>query len=253
MAVGRPAEPEEWVGPEGAPDDTSRLYRFLRLPIDDLDTVLGVVTNRRALVVLFLGLLLGWWVYVPVHEGLHVLGCMATGGTVERLELSPLYGGRVLERISPLVVAAGPYAGRLAGFEPNGDLGWAATTLTPYLLTLLPGLWLLRRAARRRAAFVAGLAMPMAFAPWISLPGDTYELGSLAVVQWPGFPNAERELVVGDDVLVVLERLRDTGVFSVAGLAVALAIVVGLFWAFVWTHLADWIAHKLGEPRYARP
>jgi hypothetical protein len=35
--------------------------------------------------------LLAWWIYVPVHELLHALGCAAAGGSVGRLWIQPRY------------------------------------------------------------------------------------------------------------------------------------------------------------------
>ena len=39
---------------------------------------------------------MSWYVYVPIHELLHALGCAATGGTVTTLEVQTQYGGAIL-------------------------------------------------------------------------------------------------------------------------------------------------------------
>jgi hypothetical protein len=123
-----------------------------------------------------------WVVYVPIHELLHALGCLATGGSVEELQIGVLYGGAILERIFPFVVAGGEYAGRLSGFDTGGsDLVYLATDAAPYLLTLLGGFSLLRLARRRRSAVIFGPALVLLTAPLISLPGDYYEMGSVLV------------------------------------------------------------------------
>ena len=40
-----------------------------------------------------LSMVVAWFIYAPIHELLHVLGCVATGGTVSELEIQPIYGG----------------------------------------------------------------------------------------------------------------------------------------------------------------
>src|SRR5262249_2715862 len=65
------------------------------------------------------GMLAGWWIYVPVHELLHAAGCRLTGGGVTRLEIGAVYGGALLSRVLPFVVAGGEDAGRLSGFDTH--------------------------------------------------------------------------------------------------------------------------------------
>lgn len=126
--------------------------------------------------------LAAWWIYVPLHELLHALGCAATGGTVGRLWIQPLYGGRVLARLFPFVTAGGSYAGRLEGFDTGGsDLRYLSTVLLPFLLTLAGAFPLLRLAARRRSPAALGAGLVLAAALFISLPGDLYEGGSILV------------------------------------------------------------------------
>lgn len=124
-----------------------------------------------------------WFVYVPVHELLHVAGCELTGGDAQRLTLSPIYGGRILAAILPTAAAGGEYAGRLEGFRTYGsDLRYLATDAFPFLLTLA-GVPLLRSASRRRTPTLAGAASVLALAPFISLTGDYFEMGSVIVTR----------------------------------------------------------------------
>ena len=117
---------------------------------------------------------------------MHAAACEATGGGVTRLEIDRLYGGALLARAFPFVVPASEYAGRLSGFDTRGsDLIYLATDLGPFLLTLFPGVWALRRAARARRAALFGAALPFALAPFLSLSGDAYEIGSILVTRLP--------------------------------------------------------------------
>lgn len=129
---------------------------------------------------LFASTLAAWWVYVPLHELLHAWGCLAAGGTVEELQIAPLYGGALLERLVPFVTAGGEYAGRLSGFDTAGsDLVYLITDLAPYLLTIVAAFPLLRAARRRRSALAAGAGTVLVAAPLIGLTGDYYEMGSI--------------------------------------------------------------------------
>lgn len=198
----------------------------------------------------FGGLLLGWWVYVPVHELLHVAGCVVTGGAVERLELDPMYGARWLRRIFPFIEPGGEYAGRLAGFDVRGSHWiYLATDLAPFLLALFPGLWLLRLLARKGRAFGYGASLPMAFSPWISWSGDAYEIGSLLVVQLPVWAEA-RELLVGDDLFARIDILRGAADPPWGGWIAG--VTLGTIWAAGTTGLASWFASWLGQPPLGR-
>jgi hypothetical protein len=201
----------------------------------------------RALAILFAGVALGWWIYVPLHELLHAAGCVAAGGSVSRLEIDALYGGALWARIFPFVASGSRYAGRLSGFDTHGsDLAYLATDLGPFLLTLWPGVWLLRRAARAGRAWLFGLLVPVAFAPFVSLPGDAYEIGSLAAVNTFWSASADRPLLVGDDVALRFAELsRLTSGAPWGGFA--FAAIAGLAWALATYALASLIANRLGE------
>jgi hypothetical protein len=131
-------------------------------------------------VALLASTLAAWWVYVPLHELLHAWGCLAAGGTVEELQIAPLYGGALFERIVPFVTSGGEYAGRLTRFDTGGsDLVYLFTDLAPYLLTVFAAYPLLRAARRRPSALAAGAGLVLIAAPLIGLTGDYYEMGSI--------------------------------------------------------------------------
>ena len=177
------------------------------------------------------GFAVGWWVYVPVHELLHAGACELSGGTVTELEIATLYGGALLERALPFVVAGGDYAGRLSGFDTGGsDLVYAATVVGPFVLTLFPGVFALRRAIGRASSWTFGFWIPVATAPLLSATGDAYELGSILVTRvapWSAEP--ARELVRGEDLFRVAGDLSEHGDGAPwAGLIAA--AFVGLLW-----------------------
>ena len=228
----------------------SSIERLLLLPWRELQGGLDLVLkDNRSLVLTLLGLLLGWWLYVPVHELLHVVGCLATGGAVETLEISPLYFGALLERIFPFVVAGGDYAGRLSGFTPAGDLGWIATSMAPWILCFAPGVWLARAAARSGRAILWGATLPFAFAPFLSLTGDAYEIGSLVLAQVPGHfaSAASRNVLVGDDVVRVVSALTDAGPSAVELVGLLLGISLAVLFAWVCFGLASRCAVYFGQ------
>jgi len=196
------------------------------------------------------GLVAGWWLYVPAHELLHAVACVAAGGTVSRLEIAPLYGGALLARYLPFVAPGGggeSYAGRLSGFDTGGsDLVYLATDLGPFLLTLFPGVWGLRRAARGHP-LVFGLTLPLALAPFLSLGGDAYEIGSILVTRLPRWSDpALRKLLRGDDLAAKIASLPATAAAPWGGLALAASL--GLAWALLVYALAGAVATALGEP-----
>jgi hypothetical protein len=193
------------------------------------------------------GLLAGWWAYVPLHELLHAGACLAAGGTVSRLEIDPLYGGSLLARLFPFIVPASAYAGRLSGFDTRGsDVIYLVTDLGPFLLALVPGSWVLRRAARSRRPLLFGLALPCALAPFLSLSGDAYEIGSLAATRLPPWSAAPiRQLLRGDDLF---EKVRELAALPHAPWGgAAFAALAGVAWAFLTYKLGDRLAAALGQ------
>jgi len=231
----------------GARRASAALARLAALPLRDLLRSESRALRRpRDLAWQLAGLLAGWWLYVPLHEMLHALGCLAAGGRVTRLELAPAYGGTLLEGAIPWAVAGGEYAGRLAGFDTGGsDTVYLATDLTPFLVTLLPGVWALRRAARRCRPFLLGWSLPFALAPFLSLTGDAYEIGSIVVTRLPAW-RASVDLLRGDDLVKVAGGLTGAASLVLAGFAGA--ALVGVAWAFLTYGLGGAVAEGLGEP-----
>lgn len=180
------------------------LLHIVRAPLDDYMAALNACLTRvsvAAVLAIVGGFLVSYWVYVPIHELLHVVGCVATGGEVTRLEMSPTYGAAALQKIFPFIAVGSDYAGQLTGFDTHGnDLTYLATDFTPFLLTILIGIPALRLVGTRpmrplRACVLLGVSLPVAFAPFISITGDYYEMGSIIVsraVAWsvPSFPLA---------------------------------------------------------------
>jgi hypothetical protein len=226
---------------------SAAVARLAALPLHDLLRAETRVLRRpHDLAWQFAGLLAGWWIYVPLHEVLHALGCLAAGGQVTRLELAPAYGGTLLQRALPWVVAGGEYAGRLSGFDTHGsDAVYLVTDMAPCLLTLLPGVWALRRAARRARPLVMGWSLPFALAPFLSLSGDAYEIGAIVVTRLPGWRH-HAELLRGDDAVKVAGRLA--GAPAIAWAVFAAAALVGVAWALLTYRLGGAVAAGLGEP-----
>jgi hypothetical protein len=192
------------------------------------------------------GLLAGWWLYVPVHELAHAFGCLAAGGEVTRLEIDAIYGAKLLEPLVPFVRSGSEYAGRLSGFDTHGsDLVYLATVLAPFLFTLFPGVWWLRRAATANRPFSFGAALPWAYAPFVALPGDAYEIGSLLAVQLPPFVGSRA--LVGDDLFRVAAGLDFAGRPALA-LGFALSCLLGVVWAWGWHRFAGAIATRFRAP-----
>ena len=211
--------------------------------------------EARRLPLIYLGLLLGWWVYVPLHELLHALGCLAAGGEVTRLEVDAIYGGHLLSWIFPWVVPESEYAGRLSGFSTKGsDVIYLATVLGPYVLTLWPGLWAMRLGVRKGWIWLFSAMIPWAFAAFISLTGDAYEIGSILVTRLPAWSSEPMaQAIRGDDLLLISGRMWEAGAGELQWFGVALATVVGLVWAFLWWFLAAHLARLFGQPELGPP
>lgn len=204
--------------------------------------------GARSLLFVALGLALGWWIYVPLHELMHAAACLVFGGSVSRLEIDGMYGGALLARLVPFVVSGGNYAGRLSGFDTHGsDAIYLATDLGPFLLTLVPGVWWLRRTAARRWPLAFGAALPFALAPFLSLTGDAYEIGSILVTRTPLWEApVTRALLRGDDLALRFAALRTAPAAPWGGFL--LASLVGLAWALFTYAIGSWLAYRCGEP-----
>jgi len=202
-----------------------RLGETLRRPF--FEVFLGLEScmagGGRSLFAVFAGLLLGWWIYVPLHELLHAFGCLIAGGEVTRLEIGFLYGGAVLASWIPWVVAGSEYAGRLSGFSTGGsDL--------VYLIT------------------------PWALASFMSLTGDAYEIGSILLTWIPPWSSeGMREVIRGDDIFLLPARLQEAGLGGVGWMGVVVAAVLGAIWALAWWYLASLVASSLGQAVLENP
>jgi len=189
-------------------------------------TVARTTRPMTNLLLLLASVVASWWIYVPVHELLHAAGCAASGGEVRSLTISASYGGGILSRWLPWVHAGGEYAGRLTDFSTGrSDLRYLATDAAPYLLTVLLGVPLLRLASRRGSPLMAGAALVLALAPFLSVTGDYYEMGSILVTRAaspfdsPPEPSETPGGVMGlrsDDLPALLGRLLGGGLPPVA-------------------------------------
>lgn len=220
-----------------------RVAALLRLPVDDYLAALEVLLRGRSWGTAGLAAvaaIAAWWCYLPAHELLHALGCVAGGGTVTRLELDAMYGAAWLQRVFPFVAVGSRYAGQLTGFDTHGsDLTYLLTDALPYALTILIGVPALRAVGRWpsgwRQALLFGAALPVACAPFISLFGDYYEMASILVSRavaalHPGFDPARWR---SDDLLLLIDRLGALapGPLDVAG--VAASTLLGTALAFL--------------------
>jgi hypothetical protein len=226
-----------------------RVIELLGRPITDTARGLDRCLDRgpRGLAFVVLGLVVGWWFYVPCHELLHAAGCILVGGEVNRLEISAVYGGNVLQGLFPFVVVGEDYAGRLVGFDTRGrDLVYLATDLAPFVLTLFPGVWALRAGGAARRPFLFGLALPVGLAPFVSIPGDAYEIGSILITRLsPWSAGGLPALLRGDDLVQQVARVSAVGgVRAWSGLG--LAIALGIAWAFAAYLAGSAIAVGLG-------
>ncbi len=225
-----------------------RIYQVLRLPADDYLAALQTAMQRVSLVpvlAIVVAAAVAWWMYVPIHELCHAFGCLWTGGEVTRLEVDPIYGAALLQKFFPFVSVGSAYAGQLTGFDTHGnDLTYLATDFAPFLLTIFVGVPLLRAAPSRRtplrAALCLGVALPLAYAPFISVVGDYYEMGSIIVSRvvrlWS--PSVSLSRWRSDDAVKLASQLfgaaGDGGLGDVAGMLAALLVGMVLIFATYW-------------------
>lgn len=239
-----------------------RLLELLAAPVQDYVAALEAAFPSfrvSSVVAIVAGFAASWWIYVPIHELLHAYGCILTGGEVTRLEISPEYGAAWLQKVFPFIAVGSDYAGQLTGFDTHGSDGiYLATDFLPFVLTILIGIPLLRSATHERrplrAAVKLGVAMPIAFAPFISITGDYYEMGSILVsrvvsMMTPGFdPSRWRS----DDLFKLAGELSggDGSALDVLGLGLSFLTGVALIYL---TYAAGMLCARrlVGEARGA--
>ena len=237
----------------------TRFVRIVAQPLRDWLDALEVCVRAgggASIPVVVASLLAAWWLYVPLHELAHAWGCVLAGGGVTRLEISEVYGAAWLARVFPFVTVGSEYAGRLSGFDRRGsDLTYLATCALPFVLTIFVGVPLLRAVPRVRgwrSAIMLGAALPMAFAPFVSLPGDYYEMGSILVsrmvaVLVPGFAVDRWR---SDDLFKLLSALApEARAADAAGVGASLLLGVALAWGTYWAGVlvSGWIRPRRNE------
>jgi hypothetical protein len=229
-----------------------RRMRFFSEPFRDLVAAMDAQVARasrpkRAFLIVLLAGGACWWVYVPVHELLHALGCYVAGGSVSELQIAPRYGGTLLARVLPFVVGDGDYAGRLSGFDTKGsDLIYLATDALPFLLSVFIGVPLLKTSAGGARPALLGVGFVLGLAPFYSLTGDYYEMGSIittramSVLHGAGGPPPFATLRSDDVVKLVSDVFTRPGEFQVqtsydavmAVLVITIGLGVGVLLAF---------------------
>ena len=198
-------------------------------------------------ILIFLFLLFSWWIYVPVHELFHALGCFIGGGNVSRLELSPIYGAAVLKKIFPFISVGSAYAGQLKEFDTFGsDSGYLLTVFFPYILTVIVGLPLLKsvspgsKSPHLLNCIKFGIAIPFAYAPFISVTGDYYEMGSIIISKSVSlvFHGFEPHYWRSDDLIALVRSLFFSGhsvkIEDIAGLSAGFLLGIALIYATYW-------------------
>jgi hypothetical protein len=238
---------------------SARLAQIALQPFRDWLDALEICLRGRVgsqAVLIAASVLVAWWIYVPLHELAHAWGCLLTGGDVTRLEIDEIYGAAWLARVFPYVSVGSAYAGRLSGFDTRGsDLTYLATCALPFLLTILVGVPMLRAVPRARGwrrSVLLGAAVPVAFAPFVSLPGDYYEMGSILVTRavaalQPGFA-VERWR--SDDLVALVGSLAPgASAADAAGVLASLIVAVVLAYATYW---AGVLVADVGRGRFPR-
>lgn len=259
---------------------------IFRQPIDDviacLEPIVTVKNPLRALLPLFLCLVVSWVVYVPVHELLHAFGCWAAGGEVTRLEIKSMYGGSLLARVFPWVVSGSEYAGRLSGFRTFGsDLIYLATDFGPFILSVVIGVPILKLCKGRRRTLLFPMGIVLGLAPFYNLPGDYFEMASILTTrastplaryihpsetgatetpcpQIEGSTTAGFRCLRSDDVFKLIEtyctkpadlHLRGVGQMIAAAVVILVSLVIALLLAFLTYAMGHGFSRMILGPR----
>ncbi|MGB0716559.1 MAG: hypothetical protein ACPGXK_11805 [Phycisphaerae bacterium] len=242
--------------------------RFFRLPFDDVMSGMGRIvegsTPGGAMAPMIITMLVTWILYVPVHELLHVYGCIWTGGTVSELQIQWYYFGHQLAAIFDFVVVEGDYAGRLSGFDTKGnDWIYLATDFGPFTLTVLFGVTMLRYCAMHRQRWMFGPSIVLGMAPFYNIQGDYYEMASIILTRGltilSGGGNPPRfEGLRSDDIFTLfpdivlhpsaigLEESALTVVFSL--FTAVLGVLLAIFLAFATYWMGNLVATAVLGP-----
>ncbi len=203
----------------------------------------------KGLLKILLGLVFFWHLYVPVHELLHVAGCLVSGGQVEILTLKAQYGGVLLHKILPFVTSESEYAGRLTGFKVPNSWAYALVDFFPYTLSFF-GMALIAWCRRKKMAFLLGLGVILAFVPFMAIPGDYYEAVSLLTTQMATAlnPALEANVLRSDDVFRSLAELREAGTLNwQTGILIFLGLVAATYLACLTLALQVRISRSMGS------
>lgn len=206
----------------------------------------------KGLFKIFLGLILFWHLYVPVHEFLHVAGCLLGGGEVESLTLKARYGGLILQNVFPFVIPESEYAGRLTGFTTPNPWVYAMVDFFPYTISFF-GIPLIVYCQRKRHTVLFGLGIILAFVPFMAIPGDYYEAVSLATTQIAKAinPGLQEEVLVCDDVFRSIKQLREAGILDLSvGILIFLGVMLAAYLAFLTLALQVRISNLFFEPHH---
>lgn len=198
--------------------------------------------GNMGLVLMLVSLIVFWHLYTPIHELLHVLGVVLTGGEVGSLALKPQYGGLILANIFDFVVPESEYAGQLVDFQVPCDLAYYLVDVLPYSLSLF-GCFAAVLAKRFQSPMIFGVAVILSLIPLLSLPGDFYEASSLMVTYlFPLSDSFEPRLLVHDDLIKLIGLLIDSGQMSSAILLrLVLGVCLGLWQILLLFGLQWWL------------
>lgn len=201
----------------------------------------------RTLAVIMAGLLIAWHLYTPIHELLHVAGCVFTGGTVEELALKPQYGGTVLQHVFPFITPESDYAGQLTGFSTPNKWSYAVVDFLPFVLSIPAGL-LMVWCYRNRNTWLFGLALILAFVPIMSITGDFFEGASLVtseMLSWMEPSLGDRFLISDDMFKLVGELMENQQMTAMIGFMIAVTFLLGTTFIYLLMFLQGYLVHKL--------